>query len=140
MATKIRVAVLEAFQSPFENDVWRCGLVTGEMVAEAISHGELYSYQQWKSIRVSPDHEISPEQHAGRIAYLAIHGWDDCISIDVGVPSLGCTPVWPYTDGNHRLCAAIHRGDDFIDAEVEGDIDYAEELFGVPIEDPEEGK
>jgi hypothetical protein len=37
----------------------------------------------------------------------------------------------PLLDGNHRYAAALVRGDEFFDLEIDGDVDEAEELFGV---------
>lgn len=53
----------------------------------------------------------SRSDHVARIAWFVIHGWNDPIHIDVGVPSLGCYPSWPLEDGNHRFAAAVIRGD-----------------------------
>ncbi len=55
------------------------------------------------------------------------------MAIDVGVPALNCYVRWPLTDGNHRLAAAVIRGDIHIEASVAGDIDYAATLFGVDV-------
>jgi hypothetical protein len=73
--------------------------------------------------------------HAGRIRYLAKHGWKDPIQLDAGIPSLNCYVDWPIQDGNHRLAAAILRGDDGILAQVAGDLEYALELFGVDCQE-----
>lgn len=136
MSTQIPVAAIEAFRSPFQNDVWRCGVVTKLMVEQAIAEGSALGYYDWKALgQTSPDNIPSQAQHAARVAYLVQYGWTDAISIDVGVPSLGHFIAWPYEDGNHRICAAIIRGDQYIAAEVSGDIDHAAEIFGVPIEE-----
>lgn len=142
MSTQIPVAAIEAFRSPFENDVWRCGVVNKSMVEQAIAEGSALSYDAWKALGTpSPDNVHTQAQHAARVAYLVHHGWDDAISIDVGVPSLGHFLAWPYEDGNHRICAAIIRGDTHIAADVCGDIDHAADIFGVPIEEmTEEGE
>jgi hypothetical protein len=58
--------------------------------------------------------------HANRIAYLVDFKAEDPISIDVGIPSMGCTVDWEIEDGNHRLAAAIVRGDEFIYASFSG--------------------
>lgn len=41
---------------------------------------------------------------------------------------------WPVQDGNHRVAAAIYRGDEEILAVVDGSVAYAMELLGVGIE------
>lgn len=97
------------------------------MVAARLDANALYS----QPLNGNPD--VAPELHAGRIAYFVEHGWKDAIGIDVGVPSLGCHVRWPVQDGNHRLAAAIYRGDKTILADVDGSVDYAAELLGVSI-------
>lgn len=76
------------------------------------------------------------DDHAARIAYLVENPATDPIAIDVGVPVLGYWgPSWMITDGNHRLAAAIYRGDTTISALVDGQMDHAFELFGVDCEE-----
>ena len=71
-------------------------------------------------------------EHLGRVLYLARHGWEDAVEIDVGIPCLGYSgPDWPVIDGNHRVWAATLRGDEFIDVTVAGQVDHAAELLGV---------
>lgn len=141
MSTAIPVSAIEAFRSPFENDVWRCGLVSKAMVDQAIAEGSLLDHAAWNAIgELTHPNLPSQAQHAARIAYLAQQGWTDAISIDVGVPALGHFVSWPYEDGNHRICAAIIRGDTHIEADVSGDIDHAEEIFGVNVIEGFEGE
>jgi hypothetical protein len=72
------------------------------------------------------------EAHVGRGLYLARRGWGDPIELDVGVPCLGYAgPRWPLMDGNHRLWAAILRGDEAIEVDVAGQVDHAAKLLGV---------
>lgn len=66
--------------------------------------------------------EWTRAEHLGRIAYLMEAGWTDAIEVDVGVPSMGFTPVCPVLDGNHRLLAAYFRGDIGITASTSGEI------------------
>ena len=71
--------------------------------------------------------------HNRRVAYLVANPDITPIEIDVGVPEvsgmLGRVP-WFVQDGNHRLAAAIYRGDSYIEATVAGSVRYAESLFG----------
>lgn len=72
------------------------------------------------------------EIHAGRIRYLARVGWSDAIELDLGCPVLGYPgPDWPCTDGNHRLAAAILRGDTEILVDVAGQVCHAAALLGI---------
>lgn len=59
--------------------------------------------------------------HARRIAYLVKHGWNDPILVDVGCGGLG--GHFSVDDGNHRLCAAVIRGDASIKASTAGMVD-----------------
>lgn len=80
--------------------------------------------------------EPGSDDHAARIAYLVENPATDPIAIDVGVPALGYWgPSWMITDGNHRLAAAIYRGDATILALVDGQMDHAFELFGVDCDE-----
>jgi len=65
----------------------------------------------------------SREQHIAKIAYFVKHGWNDEPITIVFNKSL-----YPIYDGNHRLCAAIIRNDDFILANVEGNGDLIRKI------------
>lgn len=56
------------------------------------------------------------EYHSARIAYLVRYPTNDPISIFIGGPTF-CN----LSDGNHRLSAAIVRGDESILVELDGD-------------------
>lgn len=77
------------------------------------------------------------DDHPARIAYLVLNPASEPIELDVGCPGLGFGgPSWPVLDGNHRLAAAIYREDEFISAQVSGDLDHAFDLFQVDCEEP----
>lgn len=59
------------------------------------------------------------------------HGWTDAIEIDVGIPRLRYYPGWAVVDGNHRLYAAVIRGDTHILTSIAGDLGYAAQRFGI---------
>ena len=115
--------------SPFLSHTW-IGLdtpVTVEEVQAAVREGRLQK-------PISVDYYSKPPDrryHIERIAYLVVHGWDDPISLDVGVPSFNCYVAWIVDDGNHRHAAAIVRGDTHIKAFVGGEESYAVELLGI---------
>lgn len=70
--------------------------------------------------------------HRCRIAWMVVHRDDTPIEIDVGAPSLGWTPRRPpfdFIDGNHRLCAAVLRGDATIRVGYGGECDRMAVLF-----------
>lgn len=125
MSTPVPVARIKRVCNPFRATPWT-RRVTRAMVAAKLEANDLYT-------RPLGNHDVHPGLHAGRIAYFVKHGWKDAIGIDVGVPSLGCHVRWPVQDGNHRLAAAIYRGDKVIFADIDGSVAYAAELLGVRI-------
>lgn len=81
--------------------------------------------------RLPVEQESSWEDHVARIKHLVLEGWSDAIEIDVGVPCLGYPgPDWIILDGNHRVVAATLRKFTHISADVAGQTDYLNELFG----------
>jgi len=50
------------------------------------------------------------------------------IWIDVGCEALGLYVSWIIQDGNHRLAAALYRGDTTIRVSAGGDMDVIESL------------
>jgi len=121
---------LQSICDPFETNPWGNGSITRQMVRAAILDKNFVAHP----IPVSPLSKSRPTRdHIGRIAYLAVNGWTDAISIDVGVPTLGGFVDWMIQDGNHRFAAALYRGDPDILATVDGDVNYAHTLFGVDV-------
>lgn len=128
MAVLLPVKALRAHCDPFRHLVW-------EGLAEPVqrSHVRLAIAHHVELATPVEGADRSGNLHARRIAWFVRHGWTDAIDLDVGVPSMGCFPRWFIQDGNHRLAAAIFRGDPHIRATVGGDVDYAHELFGVSV-------
>lgn len=107
--------------NPYNNPMpWGCE-ITKEDVQKCIAANTLLDHNTtW--------HLDNYRENARRIAYLANVGWTDPISVDVGIPDAGFTPVWPIDDGNHRLAAAILQGRPYIEAHISGQTDIIEEL------------
>lgn len=127
MSIAVPVAALEQRCNPFRTTPWS-RRVTPKMVADCLEADTLYA----EPLDGNPD--VPARLHAARIAYLVRYGWKDAVQIDVGVPSMGCHVRWPVQDGNHRVAAAIYRGDAEILAVVDGSVAYAAEVLGVGIE------
>ncbi|MHD0644459.1 hypothetical protein ACYPKM_02330 [Pseudomonas aeruginosa] len=119
MATRIPCKALLALCNPYGTKwPWGC-VVHKKDVEKALSEGRLVD-------------QPGTFDHAGRIAYLVANRDENPINIDVGIPSIGFIgPVWPITDGNHRFGAALFRGDEHINADIDGSLDRACELFGI---------
>lgn len=75
--------------------------------------------------------EASLEAHAGRIRFLMRTGWTDPVAIDVGVPwAPGWRAGWIIADGNHRVAAALLRGDTVITATLGGCLRTCADMLG----------
>lgn len=120
MTELLSVRAIAGLCNPFESICWQEHLsspLTRKEVAQAVLTGDV----------LPPEARIgSRRDHVARIAWFAIHGWSDPISVDVGVPGLpGYRFVWIITDGNHRFAAALCREDETIAGEIGGSLSYA---------------
>lgn len=112
----LSVRALEGVWSPYDCDVWECGDCLSTLgVLRCLEDGWL----------TPPSDEFAVHDHIwhheSRVAWLVIHGWNDPIEVDFGSPVLWGTDWWAITDGNHRLAAAIYRGEASILADCAGD-------------------
>lgn len=108
---EISVAKLRQLADPIASPPWgdQGKGLTEAMVREAIQFDETVD---------GPVNNLwgaNPEMHAGRIAHLAVNGWDDEITIELFGDN-----IWPVTDGNHRYYASILREDEAILANITG--------------------
>jgi len=104
------------------------------MVRDCIRRGELAPQPlNEETLRDAPPGTGTARLHAARIAFLVRTGWQDPISIDVGVPWMaGYQARWIVQDGNHRLFAAILLGHETIDAFIGGCLDMAARMLDAP--------
>lgn len=96
-------------------------------IEKAVSSGNLFSPKS--NEKTTSEIHRTKSEHISRIAWFVVHGWNDPIDIDVGVPSLGCYSKWPLEDGNHRFAAAIIRGDHIILAIISGVVSEIENFL-----------
>ena len=132
----VPVGVLAGFCNPFEAVCWHGDLdrpITMDEVAEAVVAVALCAPAEEEHL---PATQTARATHVARIAWFVVHGWNDPVSIDVGVPALGHHTGWMVDDGNHRLAAALFRGDTSISAEISGQLSYAVELGLMPGTEP----
>ena len=102
------VAKLRRVCDPFKDGVWD-GVPLGRVViSQAIREGRLLG-DSWDARASGADWTWM--MHVERVAFLVVHPDPKPIEVDVGIPSLGCHVDWPVIDGNHRLAAALYRGD-----------------------------
>lgn len=113
---------------------WCTTPITASEVEEALEEGWLdpvpYDTMPWGFHE--QDEDRARHYHRCRIAWLVVHPDPTPIEIDVGAPSLGWHPRgkgFDFIDGNHRLCAAVIRGDDTIRVGYGGECDRMATLF-----------
>lgn len=107
--------------------------ITKQEVLDCIAAGEaaLVETPIWADIILRGEGR-SPEDirknHIRKIAYFATNDIEKPISIDVGIPAMGCFVDHIVDDGNHRLAGAIIKGAKTIGAWVCGEIEHAKTL------------
>lgn len=97
----------------------------------AENKAELVITPSWYDIafkKVELTQEEIRENHIKKIAFFAVNGMKEPISIDVGIPSLGSYVDHIVDDGNHRLAGAIVSGAKTIKAKVSGSVDHAKSM------------
>lgn len=114
--------------SPFVSTVWAIELpITREGVQRAIESGDT---EKLTYSIIADDGSYDETWHERRVAHLVVNDWDDPIYLEAS-PNRG---AWLVQDGNHRLAAAIYRGDDAILCSLGGYLDMFPELIGVTVE------
>lgn len=73
--------------------------------------------------------EEARQNHIKKIAYFVKNGYEDPISLDVGIPEIGYRPDNLVDDGNHRLVASYIRKDVSVPCVLSGSEAAADELF-----------
>lgn len=119
--------------TPLDRPFWTEQAVTTDDVWEAFDSGRLRD--EYVSPR-DPDWKI-PSTHAERVAYFIAAGpsEEDVVEIDVGAPGLGCFVQEPVQDGNHRLAAALLRGDPWAWCSICGSESEIRRRFGDRVAD-----
>lgn len=112
----VSVKLLSKLNNPLDNPPWVS--TKDEGCIPPISHQEIEA--AIKNAKHPVDdydgyYGESRAEHINRIAWYVINGWGES-SIELLMSSNGCTIV----DGNHRVCSAIYRGDEMIQANVFG--------------------
>lgn len=124
--------MLDFVGDPFEDVPWDC---------EQFSRQDVLDLPIERACDAPYDEDVQDmvvgqeSYHIARIAYLLHNGWDET-GKDIRTPVLeigfgGYRSGHPLLDGNHRYAAALLRGDQFFTAYIDGDIDEAEEMFGI---------
>lgn len=131
MMETVYVPALAEIANPFRDVIWHLDIdrpITREEVVEAVRRGD-FLFTPWEEggLMLGGDPHEKRMRHVRRIAFFVHYGWTQPIMVDVGVPGY-YAPDYPVSDGNHRLAAAIIRGEAFIQASVAGDVDLIHSL------------
>jgi hypothetical protein len=122
----ISINKLQKQCDPFQEAIWGSKYpISHKEVGEALKNNTVLS-TPYSSTLQPP--KWSKKKHVERIAFLVLNPDLSPIEIDVGVPILGYHPEWIVVDGNHRLAAAIFRGDETISATCSGDVNLIDQL------------
>lgn len=124
----LSVSKLKELCDPFQFHPW--GVKVSEtQVQNAINCGDLLG------VPINTLKYSTANDHAARVAYFVVTGFQDPISLDVGIPSMGYSVDWMITDGNHRLAAAIFSGLETTPVEFSGEIEVFKQTFDLLDED-----
>lgn len=121
MIVTLQTARVAALWSPYSNGLWGRHVLNLQHAQWCLDHGVVVS-PEVPEPREADDSAFL--YHAAKIAWLANAPRLDPIWI------VGASDVWPIRDGNHRLGAAILRGDETIAANYEGGADLLGILDG----------
>lgn len=122
---RVSVARLKKLWNP-----WVCWIeqdepITREEVQACLGRGEearrytpLWSRMIEQRTRISPAE--NRRRHIQKIAWFVRHAASVPIDLDVGCSALGYRSSCLVPDGNHRLAAAMFRGDEAIAARISG--------------------
>lgn len=107
----LNIKELERF-SPFAKEVWALCIgnpITKTEVKEAVVCNRLLNPKDVpKGMKYKP---CTRKQHIERVAWLVVNGFDEPITVKMSA-------THPIIDGNHRLAAAIIRGESTIRIKV----------------------
>lgn len=126
----VSVESITDYWDPMYDDIWACGRISIQDVKNC-KELELGS----KAFSENDENLKSWRYNVARIAWFVKNGWSNCrkdtqpILIEVSCID-DFHPIY-VVDGNHRLAAAIVRGEEFILAEISGDLLKAEEILKV---------
>lgn len=128
----VPIGNLTALVSPFEDEIW------GEDGSVGVISAEDVRACSDIAIGATPSSVLFADQkdrayHISRIAYFVAYGHphlkEDYHPVVVDVGLFGYMPPNIVLDGNHRLAAAIIRGDTHIQVSVSGDILKARQVL-----------
>lgn len=139
---RTRTAWLTQINDPLLTPPWGVDRIHAHEVLTAVTRGQGTHAAHPDALHSGPSRrDPCRECDITRIAYFVANHWDTPaidphpVVVDLGV--FDFVPAWPVVDGNHRLAAALVRGDEFIDVSTAGDWDrcIAVLIQGMPLWD-----
>ncbi|WP_158670146.1 hypothetical protein [Bradyrhizobium guangdongense] len=105
---EVSIDELRACVNPLNGDMWKCAPIEEAEITQALEARD-FEEKPWKEVKETLDPSLHRAFHVARIAYLASspNKPDDDRPIVIGIAP---DRVWIY-DGNHRIAAAMVRGD-----------------------------
>lgn len=135
MKYKVPIKSLKAVINPLDGKMWKVAAIDPQEVLDAANQG-IFSEQSWAIMKNELPPEMHRPFHIARIAQLL------CTKVDSNDPYKLILAVYKdefwFYDGNHRVAAAIVRGDDSITLQIvtSGEQDLAVLLPGlIPVTD-----
>ena len=124
MATLVETLRVAALANPVREWRWNCTRLGEVAFRRAVALA--------KPISEHVGAQGSQARHVGRVAHLIQTGWTDAIELEFPVPGWRYDHAsWLITDGNHRMAAALIRGDAQVLVSVFGHLKSAAEMLGV---------
>lgn len=108
---RVPVSEIRNIVDPLLGETWKCAPIAIAEVQTAVEQQKFRS-ESWNAVQQSVAPEQARDFHIHRIAYLVHHGYDQ-EAPKIAVAHDGVR-TWIY-DGNHRVAAAIIRGDAALD-------------------------
>ena len=107
--------------------------ITKEEVLECLRRGEEELVKTPLGLELSfsdtpMDLPLLRENHIKKIAYFVKHEPQERVSLDVGIPSMGCFVEYFIQDGNHRFAGSIIAGRGTVACGISGDLSHIKEL------------
>ena len=107
--------------------------ITKEEVLECLRRGEEELVKTPLALELSfsdtpMDLPLLRENHIKKIAYFVKHEPQERVSLDVGIPSMGCFVEYFIQDGNHRFAGSIIAGREMVACGISGDLSHIKEL------------
>jgi hypothetical protein len=105
---EVSIKDLRACVDPLNGQTWKCDPIQAAEVIAALQEGDVEE-RSWNAVKGDLDASLHRAFHVARNAFLAAKPAETDDEHKV-IIAIGPDRIWVY-DGNHRVAAAIVRGD-----------------------------